>query len=81
MGNDFVVILLSNSLKLEMKQTVSLFLWIMNIGAAHSELFFRFKTLIFTNLLIFTSNLKMGQFKKIVCTFLCKKSGFSYVLE
>ena len=35
-----------------MKQKISLFLGITNVGAAHSNLFLRFKTPIFTNLLI-----------------------------
>ena len=53
-GNGFLLILLLSSLKSEMKRTVPFFLGIINVGAAHSELFLRFKTPIFTNLL--TSN-------------------------
>ena len=50
-GNGFLLILFFSSLKSEMKQTVS-FLWgIINVGAAHSELIVRFKTLMIINVI------------------------------
>ena len=39
MGNGFLLILLLSSLKLQLKRTVPFLLGIMNVGAAHSELF------------------------------------------
>ena len=42
---------LLNSLKSEMKQTVPLFLEIMKVGASHLDLFLRFNTSMFINLL------------------------------
>ena len=49
MVNGFLLILLLSSLKSDMKRTVAFFLEILNVGAAHSELFSRFKTPMFTN--------------------------------
>ena len=43
-GNGFLLILLLTSLKSEMNPTVSFFFGVINVGAAHSELFLRFKT-------------------------------------
>ena len=42
-GNGFFLILLLSSLKSEMKQTVPLSLGIVNVDAAHSELYLCFK--------------------------------------
>ena len=57
-GNGFLLILLLSSLKSEMKRTVTFFLGIKNIDAAHSELLVFLKTSMFTNLR--TSVLKAG---------------------
>ena len=43
-GNGFLLIFLFSFLKSEMKRTVPFFLGIIIVGAAHSELFLRFKT-------------------------------------
>ena len=45
MGNVLLLIILLSSLKLEMKQTFSLFFGIVNVGVAHSELFLHSKYL------------------------------------
>ena len=50
-GNDFILILLSSDLKSKMKQRFLFSLGIINVGAAHFELFSRFKPALLTNLL------------------------------
>ena len=50
-GKGFLLILLFSSLNSEMKQTIPLFLEIIKVGVAHLELFLRFNTPIFINLL------------------------------
>ena len=49
---DSLLLILFKSLKSEMKQTVPFLLGVINVGAAHSELFLYFETPLFTNLLI-----------------------------
>ena len=44
-GNGFLLILIFSSLNRVIKQLVSFFLGSINVGAAHSGLFLRFKTL------------------------------------
>ena len=51
MGNGFLLILILSPLKSEMKLTLSFCLGNINIDTVHSELFLRFKTPKFTNLL------------------------------
>ena len=48
-GNGLRLIRLFSSLKSEIKRTVPFFFGIINVGAAHSELFIRFKTPILTS--------------------------------
>ena len=50
-GKAFLLILLSSSLKSEMKQKVPFFLGIIHVEVAHAELFLHCKTHLFTNLL------------------------------
>ena len=52
-GYGFLLILLLSSQKSEMKQIFPFSLGIINVDVTHSELFSRYKTPIFTNLLIF----------------------------
>ena len=61
-GNGFLLILLFNFLKSEMKQAIPLFMGIINVGAGHSDLFLCFKISMFTNL--FTSVFSVSS-----CTF------------
>ena len=51
MGNGFLLILLLSSLQIQMKQIVLFILKIIIVGAAYFELFSRFKTSMYTNLL------------------------------
>ena len=50
-GKGFLLIILLSSLKSEMKRTVPFLLVIIKVGAAHLELFLRFNTPMFINLL------------------------------